>query len=74
MKKIKVVYDRERIYAEAEALARDAHVRSRHLNEKWVLLGEKEVGMRLEDRIRRAREYAAWRIGSYENEETVTPW
>ena len=50
------------------------HAKLRHRGEDWVELGGKEVGLRLEDRIRRAREYAVWRIGAYERGEVGTPW
>ena len=70
----RVPYDREGVLGLAEAGARDTHGRLRHRGEDWVVLDGREIGLRLEDRVRRAREYAVWRIASYERGETVTPW
>ena len=70
----RVLYSREKILAEAEAGARAEHARLKHRGEDWVQLDGKEVGLRLEDRIRRAKDYAVWRIGAYERGECDTPY
>lgn len=71
---MKILYDPARILAAAEAGARDTHSRLSHHGKGWVLLPDTEKQAVLDERVRRAREYAAWRIGSYEAGETVTPW
>lgn len=74
MKRFKVPYDREELLARAEAGARATHGQMRHRGPDWVRIGDREIGLRLEDRVARARAYALWRMEAYERGECVTPW
>jgi hypothetical protein len=74
VKIVPVPYVKAQVLVEAERGARLAHASLSHRDVKWATLDSADVGLRLEDRISRAREYAVWRMAAHDRLEVVTPW
>lgn len=71
---------------EREFIMRDSEQGARHSAQKlgtlkkveggngYVPMTASEIAARTEERVERAREYAVWRIKSYEAGECASPW